>query len=57
MHHPTRRTVFGRRVFLTGAAAVVMAGFAGLRPAMAQAGGADAFVKQFADALVGTIIV
>jgi phospholipid transport system substrate-binding protein len=55
MHLPLGRTGFSRRVFLAGAAAVALAGFVGLRPAMAQSAGAEGFVKQFADSLVAVV--
>jgi phospholipid transport system substrate-binding protein len=46
---------FSRRFFLAGVAAVAVLGVAGLRPALAQSAGADAFVKQFADQLVAVV--
>jgi phospholipid transport system substrate-binding protein len=55
MPHSPRHTGFGRRVFLAGAACVVLAGFGGMRPAIAQTGSADGFVKQFADRLVAVV--
>jgi phospholipid transport system substrate-binding protein len=51
----THRIRFSRRVFLTGAASMALLGMVALRPAMAQAGGADAFVKGFADSLVAVV--
>ena len=51
----TRRSPVTRRVFLAGVAAVALLGVAGLQPAVAQGGGADAFVKQFADQLVAVV--
>jgi phospholipid transport system substrate-binding protein len=51
----TRPIVFSRRVFLAGAAAITVLGMVAPRLAMAQAGGADAFVKGFADSLVAVV--
>jgi len=48
-------TNFSRRTVLTGAAALVLAGITGLRPAMAQQAQADAFVKAFANQLVAVV--
>ena len=49
------RLSFSRRVVLAGLAAGAVLGVAGLRPALAQSAGADAFVKQFADQLVAVV--
>jgi phospholipid transport system substrate-binding protein len=47
---------FSRRTFLTGAAAAVaLLGLMSATPASAQAAGADAFVKSFADSLVAVV--
>ena len=55
MRLPSRRPAFSRRVFLTGAAAVAVVGFMGMRPALAQSAGANGFVKQFADRLIAVV--
>ncbi len=55
MTTPTGRFAVTRRLFLAGAAAIALLGVASLRPAMAQQGPADAFVKNFADHLVAVV--
>jgi phospholipid transport system substrate-binding protein len=44
-----------RRVFLTSSAALCAIAFIGLAPARAQTGGGSAFVKNFADELIGIV--